>query len=94
MDVDGSKNNKLDRFLVTDLFLVNWPSTSALGLLRFFSYHSPIVLDTASIDFGPSPFKIFNSWLNDPNLEKDPWTGSEWDLDFEPKKNKGGSVLL
>lgn len=56
--------SKLDRFLFSKELLDVWPGLSALALDRTFSDHSPILLKTAVIDFGPTPFRFFNAWLS------------------------------
>lgn len=40
------------------------------ALPREYSDHCPLVLQTTSIDFGPSPFRFFNSWLSYPGLSE------------------------
>ncbi|KAJ9564278.1 hypothetical protein OSB04_000244 [Centaurea solstitialis] len=69
MNADGSKLSKLDRFLLNQNFLDGWPLSNALALPRVLSDHCPILLDTKDVDFGPIPFKLFNSWLNLPEFE-------------------------
>ncbi|KAJ9553154.1 hypothetical protein OSB04_017199 [Centaurea solstitialis] len=69
MSSDCSKLSKLDRFMVNDGFLNRWPLSNSLALPRLFSDHCPILLTTVCKDFSPSPFKLFNSWLADPDLE-------------------------
>lgn len=41
----------------------SFPGTSVTALARELSDHSPIVLKSAGEDFGPKPFRFFNSWL-------------------------------
>ncbi|GJR46821.1 cytochrome P450 [Tanacetum coccineum] len=54
---------KLDRILVSHHFITKWPNAQVLALHRELSDHCPLVLKTHSANFGPIPFKIFNSWL-------------------------------
>lgn len=54
----GAKLSKLDRFLACADFLNAFPSTA-----RELLDHSPITLISHHIDFGPPPFKLFNSWI-------------------------------
>ncbi|KAJ9561857.1 hypothetical protein OSB04_007017 [Centaurea solstitialis] len=60
MSADGSKLSKLDRFLVTPNLILVLP--------KLHSDHSPLLLRGSSLDFGPTYFKFFNSWLGDPSL--------------------------
>ncbi|XP_071727450.1 uncharacterized protein [Rutidosis leptorrhynchoides] len=63
MNKAGSKLSRLDRFLVThgvseaimDLHLTALPCGP--------SDHTPLLLFTEKMDFGPIPFKSFNSWF-------------------------------
>jgi hypothetical protein len=62
----GEKNgkfSKLDRFLLSNQWSSMYPSLEALALERTLSDHRPIVLRSKTVDYGPSPFKLFNSWL-------------------------------
>nr|GEU76869.1 cysteine-rich receptor-like protein kinase [Tanacetum cinerariifolium] len=59
----GSKLSKLDRFLVSSHFVDLWPNSHALALAREFSDHTPIILCNSTTDFGPVPFKFYNSWI-------------------------------
>ncbi|GJV59705.1 RNA-directed DNA polymerase, eukaryota, reverse transcriptase zinc-binding domain protein [Tanacetum coccineum] len=64
----GDKLSKLDRFLITEnsaSFMHNY-STQVLDC--HISDHRPILLSPSSSDFGPIPFKFYNSWLLDKNL--------------------------
>ncbi|KAJ9562374.1 hypothetical protein OSB04_007534, partial [Centaurea solstitialis] len=75
MNADCSKLSKLDRFLVNQNSLTTWPLMNEIALPRVFSDHCPIMLGTKE-DFGPIPFKLFNSWLglsDFGDLVKDKW---------------------
>ncbi|KAJ0638467.1 putative RNA-directed DNA polymerase [Helianthus annuus] len=60
---NGTKLSKLDRFLVCLGFLERWPNASVLALNRDISDHRPIILNTTPADFGHTPFRFYNSWL-------------------------------
>ncbi|GKF73250.1 hypothetical protein Tco_0219582, partial [Tanacetum coccineum] len=55
--------SKLDRFLVTEGIISLYPSISALCLDRHLSDHRPILLREFLSDFGPTPFRFYQSWL-------------------------------
>ncbi|GKA34009.1 RNA-directed DNA polymerase, eukaryota [Tanacetum coccineum] len=59
----ASKMSKLDRFLVTEGIISLYPSISALCLDRHLSDHRPILLREVLSDFGPTPFRFYQSWL-------------------------------
>lgn len=67
---DGSKLSKLDRFLVCDGFKVKWPEANVTVLPRRCSDHRPILLKTMACDYGPRPFRCFNSWLDRPGFSE------------------------
>lgn len=58
------KLTKLDRFLLSRGLLDIWKDTAVLALDRRFANHCPILLKSASADFGPIPFRFFNQWLH------------------------------
>lgn len=58
-----AKLSKLDRFLVCSNFVSAFPDITMMAHPRELSDHSPITLKQLSSDFGPTPFKFFNSWL-------------------------------
>lgn len=64
----GDKLSKLDRFLITENSSSHMRNYSAQVLDCQISDHRPIVLSASTIDFGPTPFKLFNSWLLDKHL--------------------------
>ncbi|GKE41595.1 cytochrome P450 [Tanacetum coccineum] len=59
----GSNLSKLDRFLVSPHYLNIWPNSFTLALVREYSDHVPILVSNKNVDFGPVPFKLYNSWL-------------------------------
>ncbi|GJW61693.1 RNA-directed DNA polymerase, eukaryota [Tanacetum coccineum] len=63
MNKRGTKLSKIDRFLETHHFLSKWPNVGLTASDRDLTDHCPLVLKTHSVDYGPTPFKFFNSWL-------------------------------
>nr|GEW35186.1 hypothetical protein [Tanacetum cinerariifolium] len=54
------------------------------ALDRLWSDHNPILLQVEKIDFGPPPFKFYNSWLSRDGF--DDFVKSKWNmLDVNPK---------
>ncbi|KAK9058243.1 hypothetical protein SSX86_023083 [Deinandra increscens subsp. villosa] len=51
-------------------FLDKWPGANVTALPREHSDHCPLVLDIGKIDYGPVPFKCFNSWYNREGFEE------------------------
>ncbi|KAJ0936414.1 putative RNA-directed DNA polymerase [Helianthus annuus] len=60
---NGNKLSKIDRVLVCQDFFSDWPMACLRALPRIHSDHCPIVLLCADKNFGPKPFRIFNSWM-------------------------------
>ncbi|MFS7991078.1 putative RNA-directed DNA polymerase [Helianthus anomalus] len=60
---NGRKGSKIDRFLVCPGFFGLWPNACFRALPRLFSDHCPIILVTKESNFGPKPFRVFNSWI-------------------------------
>ncbi|KAD4982817.1 hypothetical protein E3N88_19488 [Mikania micrantha] len=63
MSPDGRKCSKIDQVLVCDGFFHLWPCGILTAHPRLWSDHSPVTLSTRCVDYGPSPFKFYNSWL-------------------------------
>ncbi|GJW49517.1 RNA-directed DNA polymerase, eukaryota, reverse transcriptase zinc-binding domain protein [Tanacetum coccineum] len=81
MNKAGTKLSKLDRFLISEDVIDLLPDIRITALDRIWSDHNPILLHVDKIDFGPSPFKLYNSWLLRDGF--DDLIKSEWDsLDF------------
>ncbi|GJW67193.1 cytochrome P450 [Tanacetum coccineum] len=64
MDIIGSKLSKIDRILVSKHFVDLWPYSYVTALTREFSDHTPLLLSNSIIDYGPTPFKLYNSWIS------------------------------
>ncbi|PWA98066.1 RNA-directed DNA polymerase, eukaryota, Reverse transcriptase zinc-binding domain protein [Artemisia annua] len=63
MNKAGSKLSKLDRFLLSEDIITACPDLKATVLDRLWSDHNPILLHVDKTDFGPIPFKLYNSWM-------------------------------
>lgn len=63
------KMSKIDRCLVNQEFVDLWADSCFMALPRFLFDHSPIVLVTNPFDYGPVPFRVFNSWMEDPGFD-------------------------
>ncbi|PWA70607.1 RNA-directed DNA polymerase, eukaryota [Artemisia annua] len=66
----GKKLSKIDRFLVCPNFFNKWPEACLRALPSHLSNHCPLLLTTVSKNFGPKPFRIFNSWLSKAGFEE------------------------
>ncbi|GKC32554.1 hypothetical protein Tco_1039848 [Tanacetum coccineum] len=55
--------SKLDRFLMSESLLREWPNFLAITLDRYLSDHRPILLRESAHDYGPIPFRFFHYWL-------------------------------
>ncbi|GKA07971.1 RNA-directed DNA polymerase, eukaryota, partial [Tanacetum coccineum] len=60
----ATKMSKLDRFLVSEGIFNLFPYMTAICLDRHISDHRPILLREVNVDFGPTPFRFYNSWFN------------------------------
>ncbi|GJV55439.1 putative RNA-directed DNA polymerase, eukaryota, reverse transcriptase zinc-binding domain protein [Tanacetum coccineum] len=64
MNKAGTKLSKLDHFLIFEGVMEDIPDIKVTAIDRLWSDHSPILLHSKKTNFGPSPFKLYNSWLN------------------------------
>nr|GEZ40436.1 putative RNA-directed DNA polymerase, eukaryota, reverse transcriptase zinc-binding domain protein [Tanacetum cinerariifolium] len=72
----ASKMSKLDRFLISEGLISIFPSLAAICLDRRLSDHRPILLLESTVDYGPTPFRVFHSWFTKEgfdNLIADTW---------------------
>lgn len=73
----ATKLSKLDRIFLSNQFTSVWPNSHLIVLQKGISDHFPIILKTHSGDYGPYPFKFFNSWLlhdDLPNIVSQTWS--------------------
>ncbi|PWA86571.1 cytochrome P450 [Artemisia annua] len=64
MNTLGSKLSKIDRVLVSNHVIQRWPNSHVFPLPREFSDHTPLLLKNSTVDYGPTPFKLYNSWID------------------------------
>ncbi|KAF5773617.1 putative RNA-directed DNA polymerase [Helianthus annuus] len=67
---NGKKLSKLDRFLVNMGFFNVWPDAKVEAVPTFLSDHRPIILKTSLVNFGPRPFRLFDSWFDRPGFQE------------------------
>ncbi|XP_071690123.1 uncharacterized protein [Rutidosis leptorrhynchoides] len=67
---DGVKFSKLDRFFITEKFCTIWEKFSAVALERKHPDHCPIVLKDEEKNFGPKPFKVFDAWFDEKDVDQ------------------------
>nr|GEW09093.1 RNA-directed DNA polymerase, eukaryota [Tanacetum cinerariifolium] len=75
---NATKMSKLDRFLVSEGLLCQFPAMTGLILTRLLSNHRLIILRECDIDYGPIPFKMFHSSFDIEGL-------SSWEKDLVQK---------
>nr|XP_043616324.1 uncharacterized protein LOC122588274 [Erigeron canadensis] len=63
ISTDGLKASRLDRFLVNQDFLDSMKDYVLEALDEIVSDHRPLLFRQQVLDFGPTPFKFYNSWL-------------------------------
>nr|XP_043611505.1 uncharacterized protein LOC122583137 [Erigeron canadensis] len=66
---DGLKASRLDRFLVNHSFADSFPNVILEALDDIISDHRPLLLMQRSMDYGPTPFKLYNSWMMDADFD-------------------------
>ncbi|GJX37497.1 cytochrome P450, partial [Tanacetum coccineum] len=69
MNKFDTKLSKIDRILVSHQFTNRWPNAHITILPREASDHYPILLKSYAADYGPIPFKFFNTWLLDSEFQ-------------------------
>ncbi|KAJ0734229.1 putative endonuclease/exonuclease/phosphatase [Helianthus annuus] len=62
--VSSNKCSRIDRIFVSLNFLNDWPMAEYRALARDKSDHSPLILKVEYRNYGPKPFRFFNSWLD------------------------------
>ena len=56
--------SKLDRFMVSENFYEVFPHAIGLVLEKGIPDHRPILIKESIVDYGPTPFRFFHSWLD------------------------------
>nr|GEV59999.1 RNA-directed DNA polymerase, eukaryota, reverse transcriptase zinc-binding domain protein [Tanacetum cinerariifolium] len=70
MNKARTKISKLDRFLISEEVVEALPDVRVTDIDRLWSDHNPILLHVFKSDFGPTPFKLFHSWLLRDSFDK------------------------
>ncbi|XP_076928241.1 uncharacterized protein LOC143605053 [Bidens hawaiensis] len=68
--MSGNKCNRIDCIFVSWNFLNEWTNAEYRALAREESDHCPLVLKIEARNFGPKPFRLFNSWLSRADLHE------------------------
>ncbi|GKE14797.1 cytochrome P450 [Tanacetum coccineum] len=77
MNKFGTKLSKIDRIFVSHHYISIWPNAQLTALPRELSDHCLLILKSHSLDYGPIPFKFFNSWLLNgdfPSIVSESWS--------------------
>lgn len=69
--------SKIDRCLCSNEWFISFPDLRLEGLHRSFSDHNPLILSLEKyINWGPKPFRCFDSWVEHPEFRK--LVSEEW----------------
>ena len=60
---NGTARSRLDRILVSDLWIETWPGSTQYILSRSVSDHCALVIKNRIIDWGPKPFRALDVWF-------------------------------
>lgn len=66
--LDGRCCSKIDRSLISNEWKIEWGPGKLRGLPKGSSDHCPIFLHYCVQNWRPKPFRVFNTWLNHPDL--------------------------
>nr|XP_043611732.1 uncharacterized protein LOC122583387 [Erigeron canadensis] len=64
------KLSKIYRVLVGNEVMDKWPNATLRALPRGLSDRNPLLLKIKNVNYGPKPFRFFNSWLDKGELEE------------------------
>lgn len=62
--------SRLDRFLVSQDWVLSLPNCTQLVMDRDFSDHCPILLRDVVHNWGPKPYRVLNCWFQNPSFRK------------------------
>lgn len=68
--ITGNKCSRIDRIFVSANVVNDWANAEYRALSREGSDHCPLVLKTETRNFGPKPFRFFNSWFQRDGLNE------------------------
>ncbi|GLT79359.1 hypothetical protein SLA2020_508500 [Shorea laevis] len=77
---NGQYMSIIDRFLLTEEWILKWSDVKQWGLSRLVSDHCPVLLKNEKMDWGPKPFKFFDAWLDQPGCKeniREVWKSTE-----------------
>ncbi|XP_071712266.1 uncharacterized protein [Rutidosis leptorrhynchoides] len=66
----ATKMMRIDRVLVSMNVMSIFGDTKLIALPRGASDHLPLLFHNEVVDFGPTPFKLFHSWVNYPDFHQ------------------------
>ncbi|GKV11739.1 hypothetical protein SLEP1_g22962 [Rubroshorea leprosula] len=66
---NGNAMSRLDRFLLSEDWLLKWKDMKQWGLKRDILDHCPVLLKNEVKNWGPKPFRLFNAWLQHPEFK-------------------------
>jgi len=73
---DGRTMSRIDRFLLTDNWVLTWPNCIQLAVSRGLSDHCPLVLSVDTQNWGPKPVRMLKCWADIPGYDsfvRDKW---------------------
>ncbi|CAJ2632329.1 unnamed protein product [Trifolium pratense] len=79
---DGRSMSRLDRFLLSEEWCLNWPNCKQMAKLRGLSDHCPLVLSADEEDWGPRPSRMLKCWKDIPGYNlfvRDKWNSLQVD---------------
>ncbi|PNX82715.1 cysteine-rich receptor-like protein kinase [Trifolium pratense] len=79
---DGHSMSRLDRFLLSEEWCLNWPNCKQLAKMRGLSDHCPLVLSANEEDWGPRPSRMLKCWKDIPGYTlfvRDKWNSFQVD---------------
>ncbi|XP_045791342.1 uncharacterized protein LOC123886049 [Trifolium pratense] len=66
---DGHSMSRLDRFLLSEEWCLNWPNCKQMAKMRGLSDHCPLVLSANEEHWGPSPSRMLKCWKDIPGYK-------------------------
>lgn len=66
---DGLSMSRLDRFLLSEEWCLDWPNCQQVARLRGLSDHCALVLSESEDDWGPKPSRMLKCWRDIPGYQ-------------------------